>query len=90
MKEQLLGYLLGALEVEETLFVEQLLVSDAEAQSHLELLRLALAPLDPLRQEVNAPDGPPWCCQRVREVRLMRLTAACGRPGRVQAPLVLA
>jgi hypothetical protein len=73
MKEQLLGYLLGALEVEETVFVEQSLVGDAEAQGHLELLRLALAPLEPLRQEVNAPEGlASRTCQRVREVRLVR------------------
>jgi len=70
MQDKLVGYLLGALEIEEILFVEQALASDAEARHHLELLRLALAPLEPIRQEANVPEGlAQRTCLRIREVR---------------------
>jgi hypothetical protein len=71
MQDKLLGYLLGTLEIEETLLVEQSLVEDSEARSQLEVLRLALIPLESARCDVDAPVGLALrTCQRIREARL--------------------
>jgi hypothetical protein len=75
MQDKLLGYLLGALEIDETLLVEQSLAQDAEARSQLEILRLALSPLETVRCDVEAPAGLAIrTCQCIREVHLKRET----------------
>ena len=68
MQEKLLEYLIGVLEIEETTALEQALTGDAELQTDLELLRLALAPLASLRRDVDAPEGlAVRTCLRIRE-----------------------
>ncbi|MBI3461514.1 MAG: hypothetical protein HY000_00415 [Planctomycetes bacterium] len=70
MRDKLVEYLLGSLEIEETVRVDQALRIDFEIKSQLELLRLALAPLEAFRKEVDAPDGlASRTCQRLRDVR---------------------
>jgi anti-sigma-K factor RskA len=71
MQDKLLGYLLGALEAEEIAVVEKTIASQRELHGQLDQLRLVLAPLEPLRQEVDAPSGlAVRTCQRIREIRL--------------------
>jgi hypothetical protein len=57
VKEQLLGYVLGALEADEQAEVEKQLGSDPEQRKELALLRRQLAPLAALRQEYAPPPG---------------------------------
>lgn len=74
MHEELPGYLSAALEIAETLFVEPSLADSAEAQRQLEALCLAIAPLELLRQEIEAPEGLAHrTCQRIGEVRNSRI-----------------
>lgn len=70
MQDKLIGYLLGALEVEEASQVEQLLAADEELRRQLEVLRLGLAPLAGDREHVDAPAQLAMrTCQRVRDAR---------------------
>ena len=70
MQGKLLGYLLGALDGEETAFVEQALRSDGETRRELEVWRLALLPLQSPPKQVDAPAGlARRTCQRVRNAR---------------------
>ena len=74
MHEEFPGYLSAALENAETLLVEPSLADSAEGQRHLDALRLATAPLDLLRQEIEAPEGLAHrTCQRIGEVRKARI-----------------
>ena len=70
MQAKLLGYLLNALEEEETRFVEEMLAANEDARRQLEILRGALTPLggDP------TPEEPPHdlgirTCMWLRELR---------------------
>lgn len=54
-EEDLLGYLLGALDESETAEVEQYLSEDAEARRELAALREALGPLEMTRREYATP-----------------------------------
>ncbi|MBI3468419.1 MAG: hypothetical protein HY000_35910 [Planctomycetes bacterium] len=70
MRDKLVEYLLGSLEIEETVRVDQALRIDFEMRSQLEVLSLALAPLEALRKDVDAPDGlASRTCQRLRAAR---------------------
>lgn len=55
MVDNLLGYLLGALEAEDLEQVSFALQSDPQLQRQLELVRQALEPLEFCREAVNAP-----------------------------------
>jgi anti-sigma-K factor RskA len=68
MHDKLIGYLLGALEAEETIDVEQVLRVDGEARRQLDVLRMSLAPLEADRKYVEAPRRLSIVtCQRIRE-----------------------
>ena len=70
MQDKLIGYLLGALEVEETTSVEGVLDVDLEARRQLEILRSGLVPFSGDCKHVEAPGGlATRTCQRIREVR---------------------
>jgi hypothetical protein len=70
MQDQLLEYAIGVLDDEETAVISEVLAADRELQSQLCLLRLALAPLEPLRHEVHVPNGlAVRTCVRIREIR---------------------
>lgn len=70
MQDKLIGYLLGALEVEETTCVEDVLQANTEARRQLEVLRIGLVPFDGDREDVDAPARLAIrTCQRIREVR---------------------
>jgi anti-sigma-K factor RskA len=70
MHDKLIGYLLGALQVEETVYVEQILDVDAEVRRQFEILQMGLAPLEADRKHVEAPARlAVRTCQRIREVR---------------------
>ena len=56
MEENLIGYLLQALDRETTLEVEQMLASSPEAQRKLMALRRAIAPLEFDRDTIEAPE----------------------------------
>ena len=72
MQDQLIGYLIGALEVQEMTLVEQTLSADAEARRQLEILRVALSPLATADDGCQPPPGLALrTCQRLREVRRM-------------------
>jgi hypothetical protein len=74
MQEQLLEYVIGVLDGDEATAINEALAADVELQSQLYLLRLALAPLEPLRHEVDAPQGlAVRTCVSVREVRECRV-----------------
>jgi len=69
MHDQLIGYLLEALEAEETACVQRMLEVDIEARQKLNTLRTALEPLQGDRH-VEAPATLAiGTCQRIREVR---------------------
>lgn len=55
MVDNLLGYLLGALEAEDIEQVSLALQSDPQLQRQLELVRRALEPLEFCRETVDAP-----------------------------------
>jgi hypothetical protein len=57
MREQLLGYLLGALDGSEREEIEHRLAVDREWQSELESLQECLQPLEATRQEFEPPPG---------------------------------
>lgn len=70
MQDQLVGYLIGALQVEEMTLVEQTLSADAEVRQQLEILRLALAPLETAHDSGEPPQGlAQRTCLRLRELR---------------------
>jgi anti-sigma-K factor RskA len=71
MQVELIGYLMGALEVEELRQVEQLLLAEAEARQQLEILRRSFAPLEADREQADAPRGLAIrTCQRIHELRI--------------------
>jgi hypothetical protein len=73
MQDKLLEYVIGLLDGEEAASVNEILAGDAGLQSELHLLRLGLAPLEPLRQDVDAPQGlAVRTCVRIREIRQCR------------------
>ena len=57
MREQLLGFLLGALDAPEQHLVEQELNTDARIRGELDRLNAGLAPLRDCQQDYEAPDG---------------------------------
>ena len=57
LRDELLGYLLGALEPDQEQAVEQYLRSDPEARRELEILRRATTPLAADRAHLPSPDG---------------------------------
>jgi len=57
IEENLIGYLLGALDADTMRHVESVLASDPIANHKLELLRIALAPLEVDRDEFIVPDS---------------------------------
>ena len=70
MHDNLLGYLLGALDSEETAHIEQTLISDEAISSRLALLRRALQPLECAPEPTDPPEGlAERTCQRIRDVR---------------------
>lgn len=70
MHDKLIGYLLDALEAEETISVQRILEVDTEAQRKLGTLRTALEPLEADRRHVEAPSQlAVRTCQRIRAVR---------------------
>lgn len=70
MHDKLIGYLLGALEAEETTYVEQILQVDTEACRQLKVWQISLAPLEPDRQHIEAPARlAVRTCQRIRQAR---------------------
>lgn len=60
MQDDLLGYLLGALEAEEQKRIEQYLESRPHARRHLEILRRGMEPLEGDDGHFDAPDGLAW------------------------------
>ncbi|MBN2292095.1 MAG: DUF1559 domain-containing protein [Pirellulales bacterium] len=56
-REQLLGYLLGALDDNEQADIENILNSDAELRRELAILNRSLAPLDAVPREFTPPPG---------------------------------
>lgn len=54
-QDQLIGYLLGALDADQVAWVEQLLASDGEARRQLDILRRGLAPLEGSCTELDVP-----------------------------------
>lgn len=56
-REQLLGYLLGALDDNEQADIEKILDSDADMRRELATLNRSLAPLDAARREFSPPAG---------------------------------
>lgn len=70
MQDKLLGYLLGALDSDETTHVEQTLVRDEAVGCRLAVLRRALLPLQCAPEPTSPPAGlAERTCQRIREVR---------------------
>jgi len=57
MHNELIGYLLGALDASEHLAIDQHLESSAEARLQLEILRRCLLPLEIAFEECAVPDG---------------------------------
>ena len=56
MKDRLIGYLLDALDAEETIHVEQALEDDVEIRRQLDLLRISLEPIEGDRTSLRTPD----------------------------------
>lgn len=70
MEDKLVGYMIGALEIEEILLVEQALEADPAVVQQLEVLRLAIEPLQYAAEPVDPPvDLAARTCQRIRELR---------------------
>jgi len=68
MHMELVGYLLDALEEEEVRHVEQTLQTSMTIRQRLEVLRLALFPLEADREHVSPPAGlAARTCKRIRE-----------------------
>jgi hypothetical protein len=79
MRENLLGYLLGAVEPEERSAVEQNLAQDAQLRQELDLLRTSLAPLEGEPAHHEPPKGlAQRCCEFVftRDIMPARLSPA--------------
>jgi anti-sigma-K factor RskA len=57
VREQLLGYLLGALEESERAWLEEQLANDPELRKELALVRIELESLRPRRQQFDVPFG---------------------------------
>src|SRR6516165_783362 len=82
MRENLLGYLLNAVEPEERSAVERSLAQDARLRDELALLRTGLAPLDGERAHHEPPKGlAQRCCEFVftRDIMPARLSPATSR-----------
>ena len=70
MQAELLGYILNALEEEESRCVEEMLAANEVARRQLELLRLALLPLGSNQRQDEPPqDLAARTCQLVRQMR---------------------
>ncbi len=68
MHLELVGYLLDALEEEEVRHVEQTLQTSVTVRQCVEVLRLALVPLEADREHVTPPVGlAARTCRRIRE-----------------------
>jgi hypothetical protein len=81
MRENLLGYLLNAVEPEERVAVEQNLAQDARLREDLDLLRTSLAPLGGEPAHHEPPKGlAQRCCEFVftRDIMPARLSPATG------------
>lgn len=79
MRENLLGYLLNAVEPDERSAVEANLAQDARLRQELDLLRTSLAPLDGERTHHEPPKGlAQRCCEFVftRDIMPARLSPA--------------
>jgi hypothetical protein len=57
MHDQLIGYLLGALDDADQQFVEEHLAAVADARSELNILRRGLEPLEADRGHLDPPEG---------------------------------
>lgn len=74
MRDQLLGYVLGALEASEHERVEQLLGSDARLREEMELAHKALTPLKCDQDHLEPPPGlAAMTCRKVASVRVERV-----------------
>lgn len=70
MHDELVGYLCGALEVEEITLIERSLDGDEQLRSRLEIIRLAFLPLECDREECCPPDGlAKRFCEKLRSKR---------------------
>ena len=68
MHTRLIGYLLGALDREETVRVEKLLQTSGEARQQLEVMRLGMIPLEADREYVEPPiELVARTCQQIRQ-----------------------
>lgn len=73
MHESLIGYLLNALDVEQTLEVQRILDVDSEARRRLGVLRTGLAPLEGDRNDSEAPSRlSVRTCLRIRALHDLR------------------
>jgi hypothetical protein len=69
MQDKLLEYAIGLLDGEDATVIDAALAADMELQNQLDLIRLALAPLEVLRRELDAPHGlAVRTCVRIREI----------------------
>ena len=70
MHERLIGYLLGALDTDETNLVEEELRNSRLVRRQLDILRISLGPLEPDREHCEAPAGlAARTCQRIDDLR---------------------
>lgn len=77
MRDQLLGYVLGALEASEHERVEESLGSDARLREEMELAHKAIEPLKCDREHLEPPPGlAAMTCRRVAAVRVERVHPA--------------
>jgi hypothetical protein len=67
MDDRLIGYICGALEVEEITLFEQ--CCDDQMRMQIEIVRLAFVPLDGDCEDCDPPDGlARRCCEKLREL----------------------
>ena len=67
MHDDLIGYVLGLLEVEEELQIDELVEADVEVRTHIEILRRGLTVFEAAREPHIAPEGLALrTCQRLR------------------------
>ena len=84
MREDLLGYLLGALDADEQLRIESELARDPQLRDELARLRRCLEPLESTWDECDPPAGlgrPRLCCRRAAE----QTAARAGQSARIRA-----
>jgi len=93
MRQELLGYLMDALDDEDRRRVEKSLQSDPTLQHELDTLRTSLEPLEAYRSGFDPPDGlADVTCQLVAEHRTKNETVATpstARSARLSAPVAL-